>query len=101
MGVMVTAIVATFHPRVFENNALVGSGLIQLVVTSRIFIHGSQFLADLVFQDIRVASLDLLLAKYMFKFNLLRFGSVKFSYLKQRSGSNACLGYDSTGVQGC
>ena len=67
MEVMVAATVATLHPRVFDNNALVGSSLIQLVVNSRVFIHGSQFLADLVFQDSRKASLDLLMAKHMFK----------------------------------
>ena len=37
------------------------------------------------FPDIRIAQM---MVKHTFKFNLLRFGSVKYSYLKKRSGSN-------------
>ena len=46
------------------------------------------FLQTLVctFPDIRIA--QMLMVKHTFKFNLLRFRSVKFSYLKKRSGSN-------------
>ena len=84
MDVMVTATLHTHVTKTTHWLEDVGSSRIQLVEYSSMAPHFLQTVCT--FPDIRIA--QMLMVKHTFKLNLLRFGSVKFSYLKKRSGSN-------------